>query len=89
MFDPNIKNNYDQAGLLNKAYSSAYFNGKAITALVQSYTRSATAAVVNADSWWKTILGNDVNQPLFITNPENTDAKFSYGYVAKSSSSFL
>ena len=88
MFDPNIKNNYDQAGLLNKAYSSAYFNGKAITALVQSYTRSATAAVVNADSWWKTILGNDVNQPLFITNPENTDAKFSYGYVAKSSSSF-
>ncbi len=76
------KNNYADAGLLNKAYAKTYYNNnEAIGKFVNSYT----AAAVNAENWWNTILGTSANQPLFITNPTNQKVT-SYGYVAKNAS---
>ena len=88
--DVNVKNDHTTAGLLNKAYAN---DGSYSTSLssfvnwfVDEYKNSYTSAAVTADNWWNAILGNDVNQPLFIANTTAT-AQTSYGYVAKNASS--
>lgn len=80
-------NDYANAGLLNKAYSEDYYNNNnaTVAAFISQY-QSYTNAAVTAQNWWNTILGNDVNQPLFIANPTAAKSAFSYGYVAKSAS---
>lgn len=76
------KNDYANAGLLNKAYASTYYDNNAA---IKSFVNSYTAATVNAENWWNTILGTSANQPLFITNATNSKVT-SYGYVAKNAS---
>ena len=71
------KNEVKTAGLINKKYADAYFDGGKVNALFPTIADS-----LNKDNWWNTVFGEDCTQPLIISNT----AKQAYGFIANSAS---
>ncbi len=75
------RNEYENAGLINKQYASNYWGDGAepasawLRTVVSSYTQA-----LDASNWWNTVIGSDSTQPLLIVNTL-TQVTTSYGFV--------